>query len=321
MTARNVWALLGAGALVLVTACGSKDKKGCHKDTDCKGDRICEKHRCVDPPKNQEPSESAKEKNKTGARSPSTSQGRGSSPSPPFQRSPRPSLPGARGKSSGLFGGLIQIKICQNQKCKSLDQALKGDPSTLFKLFGSMGPGGLRGGASGPKLKICSGGHCIDVDKDFGKRPGDLMKMFGMISGLMMRGPGGGGAGPFGGRRGSRRPSAPKGWGFRSSRPPSVKKKDPPHKVSYRRMKSIIKAGDKAVGRVAELKKLEITVVRNTQVVLKGSGRLLVVLDIPPKLQNLVSKLQTQTSKVTVSFYITQSPLPNLVRGEIIGLR
>ena len=323
MSARNLWVWFGVGALILGAGCGSEKKKGCHKDTDCKGERICEKHRCVDPPENVEPSGSNDAKDKVDAGSPSASLGGSSSTSPPrLQPTPTPSLPGAPGASSGLFGGLIKLKICQNGKCKSLDQVLKGDPTALFKLFGSMGLQGQRGRAVGPKLKICSGGHCIDVDKDFGKRPGDLMKMFGMISGLMFRGPGGGGAGPFGGRGVAKRPRlAPKGWGVHPSNPPSVKKKDPPHKVSFRSMSAIIKAGDGALGRVAELKNLQITVVRNTQVVLKGTGRLLVVLDIPPKLQNLVSKLQTQTNKVTVSFYVTQSPLPNLVRGEIIGLR
>lgn len=302
-----VWVLsLGAG-------CGSKESKGCHKDTECKGDRICEKGRCVAPPKNLEsesPKDSLKKKNVVSSRGPSSPGGKLPSTAPMPQK---PKVP-------KMFGGLISLKVCQNGKCKDLNKALQGDPSTLFKLFGNLGfQGGLGGPSGGAKLKICAGGQCVDVDKDFGKNPQDLFRMFGMIGGLMLGGGGHGGVfgGPFSGGRSL-------GGGASSRRPkslfgpnPSVKR-DPSGKISYTSVKAIIKAGNKAVGRVAKLKNLEITVLRNTQVVLKGSNRLLVVLDIPPKLSQVVAKLRNLTSKVTVTFYITQAPLPNLLRGEIL---
>lgn len=307
---RICWPLSFALCLsVYSVSCKKEGEPGCSKDTDCKGDRICEKGRCVftEPDKNSV----SKPPVTTKKKKPNDNKVKGSAGQKPLTGSGgKGASAGRHGgagalNSPGLLGGILSVQVCQDGKCRNLEDVLSGDPAILFKLFGQMG---ARGGKD-PKLKICASGVCVDVDKDFGKNPQDIFRMFGMMGGLMMGGPfpGSGSSGPLGG--GSFSPKAP------------TKKRDPADKITFKSSDAIISAGDAAVGKVAQLSHLVISVVQDNQAVFKGSGNLLVVLDIPKRRRFLVQRLRTHTKKVTVTFFVKKSPLPNLVNGEFISFR
>ena len=309
---RICWPLFLALCLsVYSVSCKKESETGCSKDTDCKGDRICEDGRCVftEEDKNSvsKPPVTTKKKKQndkkvTGSARPRTATGSG-------RRGASAGQYGGAGplNSPGLLGGILSIQICQDGKCRKLEDVLSGDPAILFKLFGQMGTSG----GKDPKLKVCAGGVCVDVDKDFGKNPQDIFRLFGMMGGLMI-------GGPFGGTRGGGGPLG--GGGFLSSRAPN-KKRDPPNKISFKSSDAIINAGDAAVGKVAQLSHLVISVVQEKQAVFKGSGNMLVVLDIPRRRRFLVQNLRTHSKKVTVTFFVKKSPLPNLVNGELISFK
>jgi hypothetical protein len=208
-----------------------------------------------------------------------------------------------------MFGS-IEVKVCRDGKCQELDQVMRSNPHQLFQLFGTMmghGSGVGKKGKPKPdvKLQICSGGHCMDMGPGFGTNPRDLFRMLGMVGGLLGRRLGGSG-------------------GIFSPRLPTKKRtgrRDPPRKVTYRSAKGVLDAASSAVGKVAELKELVPTVVRDRQLVLKAKQGILIVLDVPTSKRSLLSRLApSKTSKLTVRFYVTEPPLAKLIRGELISI-
>jgi hypothetical protein len=218
--------------------------------------------------------------------------------------------------------------MCKNGKCKDLTQTLRSDPGALFRLFSQMMMRGS-GSKNDTKLQVCVGGQCMDMGAGFGQNPQDISRMMRFLFGQMVmpglwsfgrKGLPGGGGGKFpglgrGGLSGKGRRPFSGGSSHRSA------KRDPAGKVTYRNGAQLLQAGQKAVGKVAELKNLELTVVRDKQLVLKGTGKLLVLLDVPRRHRSKLKGLQGRAAKVTVRFYVTAAPLAKLVRGELIRVR
>ncbi len=273
----------------LTVAC--REKPGCQKDTDCKGNRICEHNVCVSPEskasnKKETPSKTVEDKGKQGSASAKT----------------KASIVGPGGRpSTSTSRGDLTVRICKNGKCRTLDRSLMGDPGAVLKLFDMLG-GGMD--FTGTRLEICSKKHCVELDETFGQDPDDVFKLFGMLGNLL----------PTAGTR------LLFGKGP-DSRAATKVKRDPPGKIAYRSSAALIKDGDGAVDKVAKLEDLEISAVWESQAVFKGQGNLLVVVDVPPKLTPMLSKLRTHASKVTVTFYVVRPPLSNIIHGELIRFK
>ncbi|MDY0004780.1 MAG: hypothetical protein RBU30_26015 [Polyangia bacterium] len=155
----------------------AKDSEGCSKDTDCKGDRVCEKGSCVMP--GEVPAKGPL------AGLPGSGPG-GQGAGPGWQGQKNPGAPGGQG-GQGAPGG-------------QGGQGGQGGPGSpggggFLTPGGPQGPGG--GAQSGiPPIKICIGGKCMTMGQDFGQNPDDITKLFGLARELILEGlsspPGGG---------------------------------------------------------------------------------------------------------------------------------
>ncbi|MBU1536604.1 hypothetical protein KKF84_14860, partial [Myxococcota bacterium] len=257
--------------LLLSWSCSKeKPRPQCNKDTDCKGQRICEKGNCVSPP----------ERLTTGITPPSSK----ASPYSGLPMTPKvqiPSLPGP-------FGNL--------PKSPSMPQL---DPGNLLKglnlnLQLHLGSGkdqvtlkfkGLKNGA--PAFEVCKQGKCEELSAS---NPASLQKILEMLTGpqgndplgrmfqdlLKNIKPGGGGHSltlpPL-------RPGTPRGPGF-SPKTPTNKRTDP-----YRDWASIQKDGTRARGAEAILGALLPVQVSAQSVVFKTARGYRVEVTVPDNLK------------------------------------
>ncbi len=334
--------ILGVAALALVLGTGCSDDKkkpGCVKDTDCKGERVCQKGSCVSPTAESDgPSKTGKGKAPTGlmaalqATRPQGAPPSGSATGPgaPGQgQGLGPSTPGQGPGSSGAWKK-GSIRICLGPQCVGLGRGFGSntqDMRAMLDMLKKLVFTGLGGMGSGriPKLKVCVGPQCVNLDKTLLTNPLALLKLFSNLNPQMLRdlfnkalnrGPGRSpGLRPF---RPGTRPGTSPGTSPGTRSPP---KTTPPAGgvkpiTSYA---DLLSASDKAVGRTAALTQLTITSVSDTRLVLEGPGREMIVLRIPATLKSLLPKLRITTTKVTVRFRVLSRPMGKLVHGELLG--
>jgi hypothetical protein len=308
----HIATILSVAALALAPNAGcSDDKPGCRKDTDCKGERVCEKGRCVSPAaKSEDPGKAGKPP--TGlmaalkaARPKATAPGSGTmGPGTPSPGAPSPG-PGPSGtwkKDS--------IRICLGSRCVGLGRGFGSntkDMRDMLEMLKQLVFSGLGGMGSGqlPKLKVCVGPQCVSVDKNLLTNPMALIRLFSNLNPQMLRN-------LFKGTFG-RRPGLRPHGGHPAPTPP------PPGAKPLRSFAELLQAGDRSVGRTAELSKLTITSVGDTRLVLEGPGREMIVLRIPATLKSLLPKLRITTNQVTVRFRVLSRPIGKLVHGELLG--
>lgn len=297
--------LIAVGLLLVAAGCSKEEKKaGCAKDTDCKGERVCKKSKCVDP---HEAEKSATDKAQTRLTS-------FLKPISPPKAKPKP--PGSAGPATPPGSGTSQIQICVDNKCTDLSGGFR-DPQVMRKLLdvfwqlgtGPMGLGRRRGAGPTPKIKICFNGQCIPLDQSLLSDPGALFqKLFQLgprLKGLF------GPNHPFGGQGGRRyQRGIPRSPGAGPT---------PKGGVTYRDFDDLTRAGAGAVGQLAELKNLSITSVTETRLVLDGSQGRMIVLAIPASLKDEVPRLRITTARITVRFRVTSPPVGKIVRGELVA--
>ncbi len=321
---------LGAGA------CHREKPSGCTKDTDCKGDRICEAGKCVSP--GAAARRAGKDPSARGATAPSPStsapaQGPGASPPSPGPGStpggpsaaPTPAPPsppqapglGPGGLGQGLSG--VQVTICLGKRCRTIDQnAGPGAIADLMDLFMqlSMGPGF---GAPGPaardlSIRICVRGRCTVLDKDAARDPATILRFMSILSDLMMGGLGGGFFGPN-----WPAPTLPPAGPGRSTgpgrapRPPAARQSSGP----IQGLQALRRAGEAAAGRVAEVRDLEITSVTRNRLVVQKEGVLIILKVRDPK---LARKLASRTGRIGVRFRVDAAVGNSLFRGLLLGI-
>ncbi len=326
------WLLvLGAGA------CHRASSQGCTKDTDCKGDRICEAGKCVSPgaaarPSGKDPSARTATPAAPGAPSPAPSPRAapgGASPSPGAQ-GPTPSAPvlprppglgpgglGPGGLGQGLSG--VQVTICLGKRCRTIDQ--NAGPSAISDLMDllmqlSMGAGF---GAPGPSardlsIRICVRGRCTVLDKNAARDPSTILRLMSILSDLMMGGLGGGLFGPNWPPPGL--PPAGRGRSpgtGRAPRPPAAAQPAGP----IQGLQALRKAGEAAAGRVAEVRDLEITSVTRNRLVVQKEGVLIILKVRDPK---LARQLSSKTGKIGVRFRVEAAVGNSLFRGLLLGI-
>lgn len=323
---------------MVLSGCSKKDT-GCKKDTECKGDRICVKGQCQAPGASK-PEDQAQGQTKGQTPSPHGPFGLVAPPPPP------PPPPGGSGGSGGPAvplppsGQALSLKICVDNKCVDLGQKARQGPGAIFDLmdlfsqifqsgflgagppFPFFGPGGKGKPAKKRNIKICINGKCVKLDRGLTSRPQDLQRLFRLLQKALGQSMGFGGSFQWG-LPGGRSRKRFRYWRHHAPFSPPGRNiaKDPPGKITYRSLKPLRKAGPDAVGRVAELKGLAITTVRDHELVLQGKGRLLLVLSVPPHLKHLIKGLRTRTTKVTARFHVTEPVAGNLVRGELLNVK
>jgi hypothetical protein len=301
--------ILGVAALTLAGAgCSGKKKPGCKKDTDCKGARVCEKGACVSATsKAEDPAQAGKKKPQGLMAALKAAQGQGASP----KAGPGGTGPGTPTPAPGGAGtwNKDSIRICLDQRCVGLGRGFGSntqDMRAMLEMLKQLMFTGFSGKGSGqlPKLKVCVGPQCVNVDKSLLTNPMALIKLFSNIDSQMLRN-------LFKGTF-SRRPGFDPHRGHATPPPPRGAQ-------ALRTFAELLKAGDQAIGRTAELARLSITSVSDTRLVLEGPGREMIVLRIPPTLKSLLPRLRITTQQVTVRFRVLSRPIGKLVHGELLG--
>jgi len=307
-------AILSVAALALGAGCGANKKKpGCVKDTDCKGERVCQAGACVSPKAGAEdPGKAGNSKAPTGlmaalkvARPQATGPGGGTTG------------PGGTGPGSGPGGSGTwkqdSIRICLGPRCVGLGRGFgsnSNDMRAMLEMLKQLMFSGLGGMGSGqlPKLKVCVGPQCVNVDKNLLTNPMAMIKLFSNLNPQMLRnlfnGTFGRGSGPTPQIRPHHNPHSGAA---------------PPGKKPLRTFAEMLQAGDRAVGRTAQLAELTITSVSDNRLVLEGPAGEMIVLRIPAQLQSLLPKLRITTTKVTVRFRVLSRPIGKLVHGALLG--
>ncbi len=318
---RNTLAMiLGVAALALTAGCSSDKKKGCTKDTDCKGERVCQKGSCVSAKaQSEDPDKDGKKTPTKGLMaalkaSKSKPPGPGGSATAPGTPNAGPGTPGGSGtwkKDS--------IRFCLGGRCVGLGRGLGSNQKDMRAMLGMLKQlvfSGLGGMGSGklPQMQVCVGPQCVTLDKKLLTNPMALLKLFSNFNPQMLRD-------LFQKILKRRSPGASPGLrpGLRPSRPTTPPRTAPKGVKAFRNFADLLKAGDAARGRNAELSKLSITSVSETRLVLEGPGREMIVLRIPATLKSLLPKLRITTSQVTVRFRVLSRPIGKLVHGELLG--
>ncbi len=316
-------AILGVATLTMTlgAGCGSEKKKpGCTKDTDCKGERLCQKGDCVSPTaKSEDPAKAGTKKAPTGLMA-ALKAARPKAPAPSGPAT-GPGTPG-QGQGQGPHGSGTwkkdSIRFCLGPRCVGLGRGFGTNTQDMRAMLDMLkqlvfsGLGGM-GSAQLPKVKICVGPQCVVVDKNLLSNPMTLLKLFSNLNPQMLRN--------LFDKIVKRRPGHSPG--LRPHRtPPSPPSRATPPATGTKPISSyadLLSAGNKAVGRTANLAQLTITSVSDTRLVLEGPGREMIVLRIPSTLKSLLPKLRITTTKVTVRFRVLSRPMGKLVHGELLG--
>ena len=268
-----------------LVSCGSSTKAECRKDTDCKGDRICEQGRCTqpvvhssapvpDPDPDPDPDLSASPSNPV-----------------PLPKLPSFSIPNFSLGQGGLNlnfklqvgsdehtiemdpTGNPSVKWCVNQKCDVMDLTRPGDVERMLERLANTA------GNADPQLKAT-----LQTLKDLSS----MMNQGGGLSGLSPT--------PF-----TNQPSGPK------------------RQATYRSSTEIVAAGDKAEGAEGHLTDLSPTIVSSDQVTFKTPDGVTVDLVAPAAVQSRLPGLARATGPQTVRFRILRVTA-RYIKGEIIEI-
>lgn len=289
---RSIRFWLPAG-VILILACGRTEKSSCRKDTDCKGDRICEMGACV------EPRLRPVSKDEEDAQAPDPDPD--PPPLPSVPRIPQiPSLPSLSVPGFNISGGALNLKF---------DLQVGGQTHTIEL---------VPGGSSGPNLRWCVDKKCEVLDPS---SPKDLEKLFDRfaatagasdpkvretlqmlkdLSGLLNASGGFGGisGGGFGGAPFVNTPTGPN------------------HAGVFHTCEEILEAGNRAEGAQADVEELVPTIVSSDQVTFKAPGGILVELQVPFRLQGMMPALARTQQGVSVRFRILRAA-GKYIRGEL----
>jgi len=271
-------------------SCGGASKSECSKDTDCKGDRICEKGRCVQPlmhPSAPEPDPD-----------PDPDPDPNAAPANPLPMPNLPKMPNLPQLNLPHFslgqGGLnlnfklqvgsdehtiemdpsgnMNVKWCVNQKCDVLDLTRPADVERMLEKLANTA------GNVDPQLKT-------------------TLQMLRDLSSMMNQGGGIGGLtpGPF-------------------TNSPSGRKL-----TTYNSAAEILADGEKAEGAEGRLTDLSPTIVSSDQVTFKTSEGVTVDLVAPAALQTRLPGLARATGPQTVRFRILRVTA-KYIKGEILEI-
>jgi len=311
--------LLAVALGLALTAAGCSKSKpakraGCAKDTDCKGERVCQKGSCVSPQKAQG------DKPGTGGVAlkpttpPGTPPGPGTSPPPGSSLTPPNAPPPGSANPNA-------VRVCIGKKCVGLGGGSSSGPRdmmAMFDMFQKMLMSGLtRGrGPKAPKMQVCVGTQCVVLDKNILRNPMALIQLFSRLSPKLLQN--------FFQHRFGRRPGwkiAPPGAKPGTPSPPSAPSapSTPSTPQGLKSFQSLLKAGQHAVGQVAEIPGLIVTSVTDTRLVLEGPGREMVVLRIPTAQRTLLPQLRITTKPIKVKFRVLSRPVGKLVHGELLS--
>lgn len=342
------------GALLGGCSKKTKNSAGCTKDTDCKGDRVCEKGACVLPDQvpakgplaglpGAAPGGGAVTPGGPGASpgNPGTPGGAGTPGTPGGPGGGGFLTPGGPGGPGSGSAGMPPIKVCISGKCVTMGPDFGSNPDDMSKLFGLArqllldGFSAPPGGAPQTKIEICVGTQCITLDDSLKKDPGAILRMLGQLGpGILQQllqqgfGPGGifGGPYPRRGQPPGRRGLPPLPGSPGSPPPPGVGGSSPSGTPSgaaaaLRDFDAIAQAGGNATGQEAELVDLSITSVAEDRVVVEGPGREMIVLKVTPSSRELLPRLRMATGKVTLRFRVLSPPVGKILHGELLALR
>jgi hypothetical protein len=310
--------ILGVAALSLGGCSDAKKKPGCAKDTDCKGERVCQKSTCVSP------TASSEESGKVG---------KGKAP-----KGLMAALNIARPKATGPGGGATgpgagpgpggtgtwkkdSIRICLGPRCVGLGRGFGSnskDMRAMLDMLKQLLFSGLGGMGQIPKLKVCVGPQCVKVDKTLLKNPMAMIKLFSNLNPQMLRDLFKSTLGRLRGSPG-RNPRTTPGIRPHRTGPGPSPKTAPQGNKAFRTFAAMLQAGDKAIGRTAELAKMTITSVSDNRLVLEGPAGEMIVLRIGANLKALLPKLRITTTKVVVRFRVLSRAIGKLVHGELLS--
>jgi hypothetical protein len=279
--------LLAAGLL----SCGKDSKSECRKDTDCKGDRICEKGRCIAPtvrpaPDMTDPDPDPDPDPGTVSPSPSPMPVIPGLPSLPKLNLPNLSLgQGGLNLNFKLQVGADEhtiemdptgnpaVKWCVNKKCDVMDLTKPADVERMLERLANTA------GNADPQLKTT-----LQMLRD-------LSSMMNQGGGLPVGVPG-----TF-----TNQPSGPKNL------------------TTYRSAAEIVAGGEKAEGAEGLLSDLSPTIVSSDQVTFRTSDGITVDLVAPAAVQSRLPGLARATGPQTVRFRILRVTA-KYIKGEILEI-
>ncbi len=276
-----------------VASCGGSSKSECSKDTDCKGDRICEQGRCIQPTVRPSAPDPAPDPDPDPDPDPNTPP---SNPStlpnlPVLPKLPSLNLPNLSIGQGGLNlnfklqvgkdehviemdpTGNPSVKWCVNQKCDVLDLTRPADVERMLERLANTA------GNADPQLKAT-----LQTLKDLSS----MMNQGGGISGLS--------PGTF-----TNQPTGPR------------------RLTTYRSSAEIVAAGDKAEGAEGHLTDLSPTIVSSDQVTFKTADGVTVDLVAPAAVQSRLPGLARATGPQTVRFRILRVTA-KYIKGEILEI-
>ncbi len=311
-----------------------KSTSACAKDTDCKGNRICERGECVDP--TRPPSDPLAKAGPATSPRPGTPTAPGAmaptpgTPSTPGSPGSSLTPPGAPRPGTGAQSALPPFKICIDKDCLTMGPNFGKNPADMAALFGlgrklfmqGFGKGGAK--APQPKITVCIGKQCVKVDDNLKRDPTALIRLFSQLAPHLFK-HAFGGQNPFGSGFPFSRPPTRHGPGAqpRTGAPPIAPSAptapSAPAKGLLQDYASIARLGAHAVGREAQLAGLAVTSVSTDRLVLEGPGKEMIVLRVPPARQSAAKLLGLATGKVTLRFRILSPPVGKILHGEFIA--